>query len=61
MKNKDPYEIVEDVENETYKLIFKKVSLGDEAEYTVTAKNSEGVTTAKAKLKTTSNILTDNH
>ncbi|XP_045464007.1 obscurin isoform X4 [Harmonia axyridis] len=48
----DLVEIVEDVANETYKLIFKKVLLSDGGYYKVTAKNKLGETTSEARLKT---------
>ncbi|XP_044758879.1 obscurin isoform X8 [Coccinella septempunctata] len=48
----DHVEIVEDVANETYKLIFKKVLLSDGGYYKVTAKNELGETTSEARLKT---------
>ncbi|KAL3285163.1 hypothetical protein HHI36_019282 [Cryptolaemus montrouzieri] len=45
-------EIIEDVDNETYKLIFKNVLLSDGGYYKVTAVNELGETTSEARLKT---------
>lgn len=51
MKASDNVVIIEDVPNETYKLVFKKALLSDEGYYTVTAKNSLGEDSAEARLK----------
>ncbi|XP_031356598.1 obscurin isoform X3 [Photinus pyralis] len=45
-------EIVEDAENETYKLVIPNVRMGDEGRYQVRAKNNVGERIAEAKLRT---------
>lgn len=53
----DLYEILEDVKNETYKLIIKQVALSDEGYIRVTAKNDIGETTSEARLKILSKYI----
>lgn len=54
IESDDHVEIVEDVANETYKLIVNKVLLSDGGYYKVTAKNELGETTSEARMKTKS-------
>lgn len=51
VKASDNVVIIEDVPNETYKLVFKSALLSDEGYYTVTAKNNLGEDSAEARLK----------
>ncbi|KAK5640122.1 hypothetical protein RI129_010933 [Pyrocoelia pectoralis] len=46
------YEILEDAENETYKLVIPSVQMDDEGRYQVRAKNVIGERIAEAKLRT---------
>lgn len=54
IKSGGDIEVVEDRDNETYRLIFKKVQLSDEGYYKVTAKNDLGETSSEGRLKTIS-------
>lgn len=51
------FELVEDIPNETYKLIIHKVQLSDEGYYKVTAKNKLGEDYKEARLKTISELF----
>lgn len=53
----DSIRIVEDVPNETYKLIFNKVLLADEGYYKVAAKNNLGESSSEARLKAISKFF----
>lgn len=54
VKENDNVKIIEDVDTQTYKLIFNKVSLSDEGRYKITAKNQMGETSSEAILRTVS-------
>lgn len=51
IKPSENIQIISDVANETYKLIFKKALLSDEGYYKVVAKNSLGESSSEARLK----------
>ncbi|CAH1108368.1 unnamed protein product [Psylliodes chrysocephalus] len=52
VKPSDLIKIVEDKANNTYKLVFHDVKLGDEGYYKVTAKNELGEASSEARLRT---------
>lgn len=54
VKPSDLIKIVEDKANNTYKLVFHDVKLGDEGYYKVTAKNELGEASSEARLRTIS-------
>ncbi|XP_068917953.1 obscurin isoform X7 [Tenebrio molitor] len=52
VKATESVQIVADVANETYRIIFKKALMSDDGYYKVTAKNNLGESSAEARLKT---------
>lgn len=51
IKATEDREIVADVANETYRLVFKKALLSDDGYYKVIAKNNLGESSSEARLK----------
>lgn len=57
IKPTETHKLIEDVPNETYKLVFSPLKMEDEGLYTLTATNTEGTSSQQTKMNIHSMLI----